>query len=136
MSPRTGPSPEFQTVWAVPGRYEDEATSCHRYLAVTQQEGCISFRDVKRLVGVRVQVQRRCGLARRKHSDNRDVGTGPLCRPKVGRLRRALRSNDRTAVHRFHRAQPMPENGIDIGEAADRLTQPDLPPRVLPLRSP
>jgi hypothetical protein len=98
MRPPNGAVPRVPDRMGRTPRYEDEATSCHRYLAVTQQKRCISFRDVKGLVGVRVQVQRRCGLARRKHPNNRDVGTAHLCRTKIGRLDRVLRSNDRTAV--------------------------------------
>ena len=67
-------------------RHEDEATTCHGDIAVTEQKGCVALGDVERLVGVRVQVQRRRRLGRRKHPDDCDVGTGHLGRTKMGRF--------------------------------------------------
>src|SRR5215211_1913188 len=77
-----GPFPSVPDRMGRAPRHEDEATACHGNLAVAEQKGCVSLGDVERLVAVRVQVQRRRGPARRKHPDDRDVGTGHLCRTK------------------------------------------------------
>jgi len=54
---------------------EDEATGGDGDLAVSELERRVAVRDVERLVGVRVDVQRRRRLSRRERADDDDVGT-------------------------------------------------------------
>src|SRR5215218_3291686 len=66
-----------------PARNEDEVAASRGYLAVAEHEYRLSFCEVERLVGVRVEVKRRCGFARREDSDDRDVGSCHLLRTEM-----------------------------------------------------
>jgi hypothetical protein len=61
MSPRTGSSPEFHTVNRAT-RNEHETSGRDAMLAISEEKGRLAPRDVERLVGVRVEVNRRSRL--------------------------------------------------------------------------
>ena len=59
MSPRSGPSPEFQTVWGIPRGTKTKQPEVRGNLAVSKLEGGVALGDVERLVGVGVGVEGR-----------------------------------------------------------------------------
>ena len=122
MSPRTGPSPDSNSVRRTT-RYKDEPAPRHRDLAVTEQKRRVSLRDVERLIGVRVQVKGRRGLAWREHADNRDVGTGRSAGPKwVG----SIESWEAMTVHPLTVSifiQPTPSGRVGTERTSGRLCE-------------
>src|SRR5215210_3949827 len=72
-----------------PARNENEVAASRGYLAAAEHEYCLSFCEVERLIGVRVEVKGTCGFARREDSNDRDVGSCHLRRTEMGWLGRA-----------------------------------------------
>jgi hypothetical protein len=113
-------------------RHEDEATGGDWNVAVAKPERGVAVCDVERLVRVRVDVQRRRRLTRRKHADHRDIGALRVGRAKAHRLRCFGGRNHSAPVDGFHRAEPNagrvhPLVGM-AGEGAvgDRLEEPEV----------
>ena len=71
-----------------PAGDENEAARAYRALTIAELERRLSVGDVERLVGVRVEVEGRSGLAWRKRPDLDDVGASRFSRPEADRLGR------------------------------------------------
>jgi hypothetical protein len=69
-----------------PPRYEDDAAGCDPELTVPELERGVSIGDVERLVGVRVKVKGRPGLAWRERPNQDDVGPLGLGRAEASGL--------------------------------------------------
>jgi len=86
-----------------PPRHEDKASRGDRELAVSEPERGVAVGDVERLVGVRVDMQRRRRLTRRKRADDDDIRAVRLGRAEVHRLPRFGGTDNGAPIDRFHR---------------------------------